>query len=273
MTHALASIWRQLSSVRLTVVLCLLLTADLSVGYVCLDRRATLFAPLGDIGLATWMETYGRNNLAYTAWFFLLLALLGLFSIHTLVCTTQRLLLLTRARAHFSPRRMMFKLAPHVMHLALVVMLVGYLCSYLFAQVLVSRTLVPGASLTLPGTQARITLESFEPVYAPAGDRLAEFSNRVLRPKARLLLEQNNTRRTELLGFNQPIRFAGYGVFLKDFSPKKRGGMLSRVRIDMSIRKDPGVWGYLAGMLLFTVGLASYLVEWVVSKRGEKGSR
>jgi hypothetical protein len=48
--------------------------------------------------------------------------------------------------------------------------------------------------------------------------------------------------------------------------------MARRTRIDVSIRKDPGVPLYLAGMLLFTIGLVIYLVEWILFKKPQTAS-
>jgi cytochrome c biogenesis protein ResB len=262
-------IWDNLGSINLTVVLCLLLTANLAWGYICLHRHITLFAPLNDIGLATWIDTYGRHNMAHTAWFFFLLGLLTLLCVNTFVCTTERVLWLVRKRKRFGPRRLLFKFAPHVMHYAMIVILAGYLCSYMFSQVLDTRVLVPGKSMTLPGTQAQITFTSLEPVYYQ-GDRLPAFKNRVLHPNASLLLTDGRHRQSKVLSLNRPVRFKGYHIVLKSFAPKKKGGSMSkRVRISLSIRKDPGAQFYLAGVVMFTLGLLIYLCEWMTPKNLE----
>ena len=254
-------IWRKLGSIHLTVALCLLLTVDLSIGYICLNRHTTLFAPLNNIGLATWSQTYGRCNLGHTAWFFMLLALLALLGVNTFVCTTDRVISLIVRRRHYSPRRLVFKFAPHMMHYAMIVILSGYLCSYLFAQVLVTRTLIPGVPFNLPGTDARITLIEFDPLYYDGG-RLPAYENRVLQPRAKLKITQGDRQQMAILTVNRPLRCHTYRLFLKDFNPKRKdAGMNRKVRIDLTVRKDPGVRLYLAGILLFTVGLALYLAE------------
>jgi hypothetical protein len=126
--------------------------------------------------------------------------------------------------------------------------------------------------MNLPGTTAQVSFETFDPVYY-SGERLPAFEDRVIRPRAHLLLTRNGRQKRALLGCNRPVRFAGYGIFLKNFTPKKRsGGMARRTRIDVSIRKDPGVPLYLAGMLLFTIGLVIYLVEWILFKKPQTAS-
>jgi hypothetical protein len=271
MKRYLKWIWDKLGSIHLTVVLCLLLTADLAWGYIGLNRHTSLFRPLNDIGLATWLGTYGRHNIAHTAWFFLLLGLLALLCVNTFVCTTDRVLWLLKRRHRFEPRRLLFKFAPHVMHYAMIIILAGYLCSYLFSQVLDTRTLVPGKTMTLPGTQLQITFTNFNPEYYQ-GDRLPAFKNRVLQPNAGLLLSDGQQRQTKVLSLNRPVRFNGYLIVLKSFSPKKAGGSMSRrQRISLSIRKDPGVRFYLAGVVLFTLGLLIYLFEWMTPKKRKEG--
>jgi cytochrome c biogenesis protein ResB len=260
-------IWDKLGSIHLTVVLCLLLTVDLAWGYLCLNRSVTLFAPLNDIGLVPWLDSYGRHNIAHTAWFFVLLGLLALLCANTFVCTTDRVLWLVKKRNRFGPQRLLFKFAPHVMHYAMIVILAGYLCSYLFSQVLDTRTLVPGKSMTLPGSQAQITFISFDPVYYQS-DRLPAYKNRVLHPNAGLLLTDGRQHLSKVLSLNRPIRFNNYLIVLQSFSPKKAGDSMStRNRINLSIRKDPGVRFYHAGVVMFTLGLLIYLFEWMTPKK------
>jgi hypothetical protein len=66
------------------------------------------------------------------------------------------------------------------------------------------------------------------------------------------------------------VWFKGYGIFLKDFAPKAKGGMGLPTRIDLIIRKDPGVLLSLAGMLLFSSGMAMYLIEWFFFRKIKK---
>jgi hypothetical protein len=267
MNRCLKQIREKLGSIHLTVVLCLLLTADLAWGYLCLNRHVTLFAPLNDIGLTAWLHTYGRHNLSHTAWFFFLMGLLALLCINTFVCTTEWVIRMVRKRERFGPRRLLFKLAPHVMHYAMIVILAGYLCSYLFSSVLDTRTLVPGKSITLPDSAAQITFTAFHPTYYQ-GEKLPAFKNRVLHPNVDLTLTDGTQKHSRVLSFNRPVRFKGYHIVLKSFSPKKKGGGMSkRVRVNLSIRKDPGVGFYLAGVVLFTLGLLIYIFDWIIPKK------
>jgi len=73
-----------------------------------------------------------------------------------------------------------------------------------------------------------------------------------------------------MLSCNQPVRFQGYSFHLIDFAPKSLGGMKMKTRIDLNIRKDPGVGLYLAGMALFSLGLFFYVYDWIVYREAHK---
>lgn len=257
----LSTFWKALGSINLTIVLCLLLVADVLWGYACIHWRSTIFIPLNDMGLFPWISTYGRHNLAHTAWFFLLLLLLALLALNTASCTVERLRHLWAVRSSFSAARLAIKLGPHVMHTALLVILVGYLASYLATEVS-STVLLPGRSHELPGKAGTITFIGFtHEVYQ--GSRLELFRGEVIRPQAALLLQdESGSSRKGLLGFNRPLRQGGYSVHLDNFAPKKPGGgMRLKERIDLHIRKDPGVILYLTGIALFCLGLALYVLD------------
>lgn len=264
MRHAVSRIWQTLGSIDLTIFLCLLLTADLVWGYCCLVRHTSLFTPLNDMGLIPWMRTYGSHNLLHTGWFFLLLLLLALLAANTFVCTTGRVSQLLAAKT-FRRTRLILKLAPHVMHYGLIVILAGYLASYLCTEVINGRTLVPGAHLSLPGTGGQVRLMAFEPEYY-RGERLGFWKDEVFAAQARLLLDNGASQREALLTCTRPVLFQGYSIHLRDFAPKSLGGMKMKTRIDLHIRKDPGVALYLAGIVLFTLGLALYLYEWLIDR-------
>jgi len=249
--------WRTLGSIRVTAALCFLLTLDLAVGYVSLRANLGVFVPLGDVGLFDWLRTYGVYNPAATAWFFGLLALLAALAVNTFACTTERVLaILATGRWR---RDWVSKFAPHVMHYAVLLILTGYVCSYLFSTSLPGRGLRAGESLRLPGGEA-VTFLGFAPeVYR--GERLAAFDGYVLRANARLRLDAAGKSREAALNFNGPVRFGGYGLYLNDFGPRKaKGGMRRGDFIRITLRRDPSAPVYLAGLALFALGLGLYLL-------------
>lgn len=256
----LYAVWKALCSINLTIALCLFLAADLLWGYACVNRRSLIFTPLNDMGLFPWIQTYGRHNLIHTAWFFLLLLLLLLLALNTAGCTLERVRQLWAARASFSVARLLVKLGPQVMHAALLVILLGYLASYLFTEVS-GTVLLPGRSHTLPGQAGTIIFTGFtHEIYQ--GKRLEPFRGEVIKPRAALLLQTRGQAHSATLGFNRPVRLGGYSVHLDNFAPNKPGGgMRLNERIDIHLRKDPGVFWYLTGIALFCLGLALYVLD------------
>ena len=265
-----ARLWRHLGSINLTVVLCLLLTVDLVCGYFCLGHHTALFIPLNDMGLIPWSQTYGSHNLLHTGWFFLLLVLLFLLAINTFACTTSRVIQLSQSSGTGGRLRLVLRLAPHSMHYGLIVILAGYLCSYLFTQVLTSRTLAPGTRLLLPNASGQVSLLAFEPEYYQ-GKRLAFWKDEVIAARARLQLSDvHGEQREAILSCNKPVRFNGYSLHLIDFAPKSLRGMKMKPRIDLVVRKDSGVPLSLAGMALFSLGLLLYLYQWTISREANR---
>ncbi len=247
--------WIALGSIHLTVVLCLALTLDLGLGYLSLQTGLNLFVPMGDTGLFTWLLTYGIHNLGVTGWFFVLIGLLGALFLNTFACTTERLIVTfatVRRRADWP-----IKLSPHIMHYAVLVILAGYLCSYLFSESLPGRGIRPGESLDLPNVAGTVTFVGFAPeVYR--GDRLAEFNGFVMAPNARVVVSEGGAKRDDALNFNRPVQVGPYGIYLNDYAPRREKGDMGVSYIRLNIRRDPSSAVYLVGVLLFVLGMGMY---------------
>jgi cytochrome c biogenesis protein ResB len=265
--------WKTLGSVEIAIVLLLVMVVDLSVGFFVLQFGANPFRFLNDAGLPEWTQTYGRENLSETLWFFLLLALLFLLAVNTFVCTTLRVSALVRSRSAFPSRvRFAMKLSPHVMHYALIVILLGYLSSYLFAQVVPNNPLTVGKSVPMRPTQYSAKLASLE-IDTSQSVRLGAWRKRALDARAEIhfLDDMGEVIRKGEVSTNNPLVFRGYSVHLKDFGPRSRmGGMSRQPFVNLIIKKDPGIVLYFTGTLLFAAGLGMYLGDWLWT-RAKKG--
>ena len=273
MKNILYKLWKSSGSMNLTVYTCLALVADLGYGYLCIRRNTGLFSPMNDIGILEWIETYGINNLPSTIWFFILILLLTLLGINTFTCTTDRILALLRVRKNMSLLRFLFSVAPHVMHYAVMIILSGYLCSYLFSSVTPMKSILPGMSIPLDDSGVKITLQRLELEYF-SGKRMPFFQGYAINAKARMIISDGTESKQATLVLNHPIRVKGYTIFLKDFSPHKKSGGMKRAsdRIDISIRKDYGVYFYMSGILLFMIGLSFYIYSIFYSRLSKKDS-
>lgn len=254
--------WRTLASIRLTIALCFLLTADLGLGYLSLRGNLEIFSPMSDVGLLEWARTYGAANLRHTAWFFAMAGLLALLALNTFACTTQRLIGILACRP---PRRELpFRLAPHLMHYAVLIVLVGYLGSYLFAASDPGRALRAGETITLPNG-ATLRFERFEPETVQ-DQRIDGFDGFVLRPNAHITArsaedQEHGRARSTVLNFNEPITVDGYGIYLGEFQPRKPGGGMGRAYVQLIVRRDPAAVIYRFGMVVFVLGLVLHLIR------------
>lgn len=268
MKRIISRIWHWFGGIKLTVAVLLLMVVITAVGYLSLNRRASIFQPLNDVGLLQWTRTYALNNPAVTAWLFLLLLLLAVLTVNTFVCTTNRVAALMRFRSRFKPGRFFLKLSPHIMHYAVIVILIGYLCSYLFSDVQPSRTLTVGSPVDIPGMGLSLNLDSVD-VRFYEGERLESFNNRAIDVAARLSISDGTDEWKKTIGINRPIWFGSYGVFLKNFSPKYKMAMTPRTYIEITVRRDPGIFFYFPGMILFVLGLIMYLYQRLFLKGDE----
>lgn len=256
MSAAAVYVWRALASIRLTVALCFLLAADLGLGYLSLRENLEIFAPMSNIGLLEWMSTYGAANPLHALWFFVMLALLGILAINTFVCTSERVVQILARRPALA--ELPFRLAPHLMHYAVLIILGGYLCSYVFSSSETGRALRPGENISLPGGQARLRFDDFAPDLL-RGPRVPAFDGYVIRPNARLTVMHQGNERSAVLNFNSPVHAGGYGIYLGDFQPRKPGGGMGRSYIALIVRRDPSALIYQTGMAVFVLGLGLYV--------------
>jgi hypothetical protein len=256
-------LWSKAGSTNGMIALCGLLALDL--GWACfgLEKNLPIFAPLGDVGLHQWLMTYARHNLEECAWFLFMLVLLALLAVNAFICTTERVARLVR-RKDWKLR----SLGPHLMHYAVLVILLGYLLSYLLSSSHPGSALKPGASLDLPDGGGRITFLGAEPtVYR--GERLEFYDGYILDPGIRLRLVSEGESREARLAFNRPIWFKGYDIHLIDFYPRTAGRDFRWIKL--IIRRDPSSAVYLSGLGLFLIGLLLYGAD-MFSRRNARGN-
>ncbi len=257
-THS--SPYRFLTSIRLSVVLLLLLTADLAIGYICLHYNASLFEPMNVIGLKEWLLTYGPADLSISAWFFFLLILLFCLVVNTLFCTYDKLHhLFSTLRTKSTTKRFWLTLFIHLMHLAIVCLFLGYFISYTMSTIDNSITLTPGSQKISFGKNYTVSLHKMIMQPYP-GHAIPGFKGRFIDTHAHLVFSDNRCEKRVVLSMNNPVFFHGYSIFLQRFNPKRKNGMASSRYIVMDIRHDPGVNLTFFGMFLFIAGLVGYTI-------------
>jgi len=251
-------LWSLGNSLHLTITIVMVLVCDLTIGYFLLLGHSPVFEPMNQVGLWAWIQTYALNDLKHTAWFLLLLLFLSIFALNTLICTVTRLFELYQQRQQPS-RRFKLKLAAHIMHIGIVIILVGYLLSYTLSEVYPSRTLIPDRLTRIHNSPLQLELKGMQLDYY-SGTRLSSFQGRVIEPKIIITAGNRDTgeQKTGTLGFNRPLSFQGYTVFLQRFHPTQRKGMNGARYVVVDIRRDPGVKLYFIGIIIFLGGLLYY---------------
>lgn len=255
----LHKLWHFGGHINLTLGIIILMVLDLLAGYTPLKHHNDLFTPINDIGFYKWAGTYGINYSEQTAWLFILVGLLAALAINTFICTTDRVVVLVKRKNSVATLRgFILRFGPHVMHYSMLIMLTGYLISYLTAGTHMGKILLPGKTISINHGECSISLTKLSIAYYQ-GDRLLHMENRAIDVRALLTITGNGKTKTGILGFNRPVRFSPFSIHLKNFAPKTNGGMERRKYINVIIKNDPGKSFYFTGMLLFTLGLIMYL--------------
>ncbi|MFH1060436.1 MAG: hypothetical protein V1797_17370 [Pseudomonadota bacterium] len=259
--NLLSAAWHGLARPGLTFYLLLGLVADLLAGYFIFRAHPQLFGPLNRLSLLDWIATYGVHNLATTWWFFAFLALLAGLVLNTLACTVNRLAAWARQAQAADRLGRWLALAPHVMHLAFIIILVSHLVNYVVGVNDQNNILRQGDSLRLPGSEIRLRLDGVENDFYH-GQRLKFYQNRPLSQRVALTFSDPDGRQTiKSLGINSPIWHAGFSIHLKGYAPDSEGGMERTPFVNLIIRQDPGIRLFAAGTALFVVGLLAYLAQ------------
>jgi ABC-type Fe3+-siderophore transport system permease subunit len=144
------------------------------------------------------------------------------------------------------------------MHVAMVLLLAGYLTSYTMSSVYNSLTLSEGGQLNFPKSDLTMQLTSMEMVPYE-GKRNTSFIGRYIDTRAHLRFTNKDTVVDKVLSVNSPVSHAGYTFFLQRFNPRQQGGMSGARYIIIDIRKDPGVKITFAGMAAFIAGFFGYM--------------
>lgn len=250
--------YKFLIGLRLGVVLLLLITADLCLGYICLHGNSSFYEPMNEIGVIRWLQTYGLASPMYSAWFFILLGLLFCLVINTSLCTCDKLYHLFYAHGK-GRKHSALTLFIHLMHVAMVLLLVGYLISYTSGTIHNSLTLRPGGQLNVPGTDISMKLTAMD--FVPySGKRNESYIGRFIDASVHLTFCAPGIQEDKTLSINNPVSFGGYSFFLQRFNPRKKGGMNRNEYIIMDARRDPGAFLVFLGMSAFVVGFFGYIM-------------
>ena len=254
-----------LKNIHFVTVLFVMIVLDVWWGYLSVSKSPEVFKALNDVGLVEWFITYGLEHLSLTVWLGFLLIFLSLLVLSTVVCTIARLANIIKHYKTVVPFRFAQLIAPHIMHYGVVILLSGYLLSYLFASTSQDTILIKGGKAKLPDSAGTLVLNDIN-VEFYGGNRIRSFKGKAIEVKGILLFKDLNGRtvRRAVIKVNRPVWFNGVSIHIVDFAPRTMRNMYREPFLRIVARKDPGVWFYFAGTFVFLTGLFVYIAPFAL---------
>jgi hypothetical protein len=253
----LLRIWHGLGSTRLALWLLAAVAALFFTGSVYYGIDPEHNVALNTAMLFDWLKTNRWEYFSQTWWFFLLLGVLTLLGVNTGICTLERTAAIIRSRRQRSRRAFLFLLAPHILHMAFLVIITGYLALYTTGLDSRNHILKPGFLRPLPGSAVMMELRdpSFTAVVNPHNESLtglhvaADFT---------LLFHEGGRTEVRRIGLNSPCFYKGYSIHVMEFNPKWSISVTKDVWVNLTIRKSWGIALFMAGIVLFAGGVFLY---------------
>jgi hypothetical protein len=254
------AIWNTLGSMTLAVYLLASTSVLFMAGAVYYHIRPEIFVPLNSSMLFEWIETFGFANLPYTWWFFLLIAVFFLMGINTFLCTLERIMAIIRLRNRRSIRSLLYLLSPHIMHIAFLVIIAGYLALYTLGVNSYNNIYKPGFRRQLP--LSSISMEICDPTFSIAPHIMNDFLERLyVSATYTLIFHDGNRTVRKKVGLNNPCLYKGYSIHIEDFNPSRAGSKTNNIWVNFTIRRNIGIPIFMAGIILFAAGVFLYVLS------------
>ncbi|MDI9612264.1 MAG: hypothetical protein QM330_04250 [Acidobacteriota bacterium] len=249
-----------LGSMRFAVYLLAATSILFMAGALCYRLKPAVFTPLNSTMLFEWLATYGIMNARHTWWFFLLIGIFFFLGVNTFLCTLVRMMALIKLRNRRSLKSLLYLLSPHIMHIAFLVIILGYLVLYTFGVNSYNNILKPGYRRPLPGSE--IMIEIRNPSFATVAHKHNDFLNRLhISANYELVLHDEGKTVRKNLGLNSPCLYKGYSIHVADFNPSRVQSTTRSIWVNLTIRKNVGIPIFMAGIVLFAVGVFLYLLS------------
>ncbi|MDY6973916.1 MAG: hypothetical protein SV775_16585 [Thermodesulfobacteriota bacterium] len=278
MIAVVRNVWDILGSITLSIWILIAVACDAVIGSAVFQIYRPVFSPLNHLMLQDWIAQYGFKNLSITWWIFLFMFLLFLLGINIFVCTTNRVVILARQHSPW----LLF--APHIMHYAFILLLLGHLSSFIIGFNSHGVNIEEGQIIPVPHSEVKIKLEDLNIEYEKGGSpsqregnnvRLGQQGVREVSAILWFIRPDDQTFQKKVIGIPRPVWHDGLSFHINSFYPKteKEPGTPS---LSLIIRKDPGIKVMMAGATVFTVGLFMYLFQMIkanVKNHSNRGHR
>ncbi|MFZ5453865.1 MAG: cytochrome c biogenesis protein ResB [Thermodesulfobacteriota bacterium] len=255
-------LWNFLGNLDLAVILLLAVSLHLLVGYFYFNAFPAVFRPLTHMMLPDWMLTVAWANLQVTWWFFTFLLLMTALGVNSFVCTTDKIAkIITNYASYPNGLRFMIRLSPHLIHYAVLVILVGHLTLVTVGINSQHNILRLDSRVSLPGSPYHLQLKKLDVRYYDKSAMIA-YQGRAIDATADIAVADGRGR-TEIirLRFNQPCWHRGYSLHLDEFLPANKESKRQEPYVELTIRTGPGIKIFFGGILLFLIGITFYLLQ------------
>ena len=269
-TSFIKAIWRSFGSIRLSIWLIYALFADMLAGSIIMKHYPKVFFALNDMMLQQWAATYGLKAIQITWWFFVFLSLLFFLTLNTIACSTEKAVAIIEKFHGKGIWKFSLRLSPTIIHFGFVLLLLGQLVSHTLGVNSHGNILGIGTTIMVPKSNFRVTLKDLKLEFFKQRSPFLGMQGRTENVTGTLAFLDRSGVHEKAISMNHPVRYGGWGLFIEDFYPRKRG-MTGPPFINLVVRKDPGAGLMEAGAFVFGLGLFMYLLL-VTRSRTDQGN-
>lgn len=229
------SVWKFFSSVYLTIVLAIIVSAVAAWGSIVAARNPRFFGALDHEVLFPFLLSLGTEYIELTLWVWGLIILTAVFAVNTVVCTADKAWSVLQSR---KPWQALF---PHIVHVGFLIALLGHLVGSVWGFRSYGHVLYKGDSIPVPHQSGlHVRLDETEMRAGARGDL------DYLRTRLTLMKEDGGEVLTRDIGLNNPLIYKGIAFYHFDQGQSPTGliidadGRSSEVALDGSFSAPDG---------------------------------
>ena len=195
-------LWKILASTELTIILAALICIDAAYGSVLTVKYSDFYRSFDQLILFPALLDVGTESLRLTFWIYILILLVALFTLNTVICTTDRLFQIYTTKA---PWRLII---PHIVHIGFLIAVLGHLASSVSGFKSPYNLLNEGEVVPVPHTEnLSVRLDSVLAEYTDAGDM------DTLETTVTLFKGDDEEFLTSTISINDPLIYKGIAFY------------------------------------------------------------
>lgn len=204
-------LWGFFSSVKLTIILAAIICAVAAWGSILTVNNPRFYRAMDSQVLMEWLLGEGAGYPSLTAWIYILIFLVFLFTVNTVVCTADKIWAIAKAKR---PVQAFF---PHIVHIGFCIALLGHLAGSVAGFKTYGHTVFKGSSIPVPGRSAlSLRLDDFELRETDEGE-LQYLKSTVT------LIDNGKEVKTDAIEINGPLLYKGIAFYHLDQGASPEG--------------------------------------------------